>query len=299
VRAREVRPGQRCGWCIAGTAEDATRDPGCAPPQVFDFKPVLWGPRYGEIQELPTYPGDSIGATTATNDRGQVVGGSGTCGPPSFPAITHALLWQGGSRLDLGNHGGQFNNVPTAINNFGQVVGWSDLPGDTTTHAFLWQKGVMSDLGTLPGDASSTAMAINIKGQIAGSSCDPSGACRAFLWQDGKMTDLNAITDVNTSEGPFELVNANGINARGEIVGFGVYPSTDQGRAYAALPFGGLPASNQGFTGAPRAAHDARPHQAAPCTNRHRLLHRAPTLRLFGSRFMTPRSPTDPQSLRR
>jgi probable HAF family extracellular repeat protein len=224
---------------VVGMAEDAFHDPTCTAPQVFDWKPVIWGPRYGEIRELPQYPGDSIGAVSAVNDRGQTVGGSGSCGPPTFNAIAHALLWQGSSITNLGSLGGQFNNLPTAINNLGQVVGWSDLPGDTLSsgipHAFLWQNGVMTDLGTLPGDASSFAYAINDLGQVVGQSCNKSENCRAFLWQNGTMTDVNTITNLNTRSGAFELFEAEGINDLGEIVGFGVYPD-GQGQAFAAIP---------------------------------------------------------------
>jgi probable HAF family extracellular repeat protein len=53
------------------------------------------------------------------------------------------------------------------------VVGFSDLPGDTTGHAFLWQNGVMTDLNTLiPADSPlfliEAAGTINSRGQIAG-----------------------------------------------------------------------------------------------------------------------------------
>src|SRR6266566_2946406 len=79
------------------------------------------------------------------------------------------------------------------INNRGQVVGQSDLPGDTTHHAFLWQNGVMTDLGTLPGIPGSLANGINNKGQVVGFSDDFSGNTVALLWQNGVMTDLNTL----------------------------------------------------------------------------------------------------------
>ena len=48
------------------------------------------------------------------------------------------MLWQRGTPIDLGNLGGVTNNFAFAINNRGQVIGQSDLPGDTAAHAFLW-----------------------------------------------------------------------------------------------------------------------------------------------------------------
>jgi probable HAF family extracellular repeat protein len=68
------------------------------------------------------------------------------------------------------------NNIALAINNRGQIVGESDLPGDTATHAFLWQNGVMTDLGTLPGDAISAQTTLTTK---AGSWASP--ATRASI----------------------------------------------------------------------------------------------------------------------
>jgi probable HAF family extracellular repeat protein len=121
---------------VVGFAENNTRDPKCIPPQVLDFEAVIWGPKQGEIQELPPFPGDSIAGATAINDSGQVVGGSGFCGPASPAVSRHAVLWQKGSVIDLGSLGGAVGNDAFAINDRGQVVGVSDLPGDATAHAF-------------------------------------------------------------------------------------------------------------------------------------------------------------------
>src|SRR5713101_1665555 len=68
------RLGQIVGW-----AETAVHDPTCIAPQVLQFEAVIWGPRGDEIQQLPPLPGDPDSAATAINDRGQIVGISGTC----------------------------------------------------------------------------------------------------------------------------------------------------------------------------------------------------------------------------
>jgi probable HAF family extracellular repeat protein len=220
---------------VAGIAETSTQDPNCIAPQVLDYRAVIWG-NEGEIQKLRLLPGDTVAGATAINDRGQAVGGSGVCIPIS--ALAHAVLWQNGSVTNLGSLGGALNNTALAINNHGQVVGDSDLPGDTTTHAFLWTKARgMRDLGTVSGDFASFPYAINSKGQVVGDSCDESGNCRAFLWQDGVMTDLNTLIPPNSS---LYLLVGNNINDEGEIAALACVISngacTGETRAVLVIP---------------------------------------------------------------
>jgi probable HAF family extracellular repeat protein len=244
---------------VVGTAETATVERACRPhhlldccvrPQVLDCEAVVWRPRVGEISELPPYPGDLVGLAAAINDEGQVVGQSGSCTTPLAAASNqHAMLWQDGVPSDLGTLGGVTNNAALAINNWGQIVGFSDLPGDSTGHAFIWQHGVMSDIGTLPGAGCpamclSSAWGINDAGQVVGQSCDENGDCRAFLWQDGVMRDLNAITDRNTPEGSFDLIGAQGINSRGAIAGEAANPSAGEAVGFTALPCDSSPATD-------------------------------------------------------
>lgn len=217
---------------IAGTAEVAEPDPSCVPPQVLDWKPVVWGTR-GEIQQFRVFPGDSVGGVLAINDVGQAVGGSGMCGPVSPTASVHPLLWQGHTVVYLGGFGGAMGNLAFDINNRRQVVGFSDLPGDTTTHAFLWQNGKMTDLGTLAGDFASFAFGINDRGQVVGQSCDINFNCRAFIWQDGVMSDLNSLI---TPHSALYLMLAESINAAGEITGIAFNQATGGVPAFVAIP---------------------------------------------------------------
>ena len=219
---------------VVGFAENTTPDPTCVAPQVLHFKPVLW--EKGQIQELPTFPGDPDGVALVINDNGQAAGASGNCHKDSPEEDFHALLWTHGTVIDLGNLGGTMNNLSQDINNQGQVVGFSNLPGDTTTHAFFWQNGVMTDLGTLPGDFSSFAAGINGKGQVVGTSLDSSGNPRAFLRQGGVMTDLNTLIPAGS---PLFLLAAFSINSRGEIVGDALQISTGEVHGYLATPVPG------------------------------------------------------------
>ncbi|HJX29017.1 MAG TPA: hypothetical protein VJ885_13985 [Thermoanaerobaculia bacterium] len=226
--------GQVVGW-----AENTVQDPTCVPPQVLQFRPVVWEPRKNQIQELPPLPGDTSGAATAINDRGQVVGISGTCDQAvgRFTAA-HAVLWDRGRVIDLGNLGAMMWNTPTAINQRGDVAGFASLPSDDVDNpplrAFLWtRRDGIQDLGTLPGDVSSQANGLNDKGQVVGVSCDAAGSCRGFLWEDGVMKDLNTLVAPGFSG---LLTNAQDINDRGVITGRAFDPETGERPAFTATP---------------------------------------------------------------
>jgi len=230
---------QMNSWgAIAGYAENKTKDPHCPKPQEFEFKPVIWLQDW--ILALPT-GNDPEGIAYGINEWGQVVGGSGTCA--AFNTISlypfqpvHALLWENGIATDLGTLGGKLNNFAEAINNNGEVIGGSDLSGDTTSHAFLWTpaKKKMEDLGTLKGDAWSIAIGINDAGQVVGVSANADfSVVRAFVRQNGKLVDLNTLVSGKTS---LFLETACRITTSGEIDGIAFDPKTGDIHAYLAKP---------------------------------------------------------------
>ena len=257
---------------IVGVAENSIQDPNCIPPQVLDYEAVFWDSKTGVIHELPAFSSDSVAVATAINDRSQVVGASGICGtgPGTGPIFMHALLWQKSSVTDLGSLGGAFNNVTYAINNRGQVVGVSDLQGDSTAHAFIWQNGVITDLGTLLGDFSSAALGINNKGQVVGLSCDQTGNCRAFLWQNGVMTDINDLTAPGSS---LYLVVGQDVNDRSEIVAQAFDQSSGEVLASLATPCNGNCWNGSEAATAALSATGERPKVTLPEYVRN-LLHR-------------------------
>lgn len=227
---------------VAGNVENAVLDATClglGTAQKFQEKPVIW--KNGQVYELPTHPGDPDGWTFGINDDGQVVGASGGCSTLNSQTgvnvlSRHALLWDKSEVTDLGNLGGTGavgpGNVALGLNNRGQVIGVSDLPGDTTYHGFVWTKDSgMKGLGTLSGDISSVALGINDEGAMVGASFDVDGNPRAFLRRDGVMTDLNRLISADAT---LYLLFAHGINSYGEIVGFGLDTSTGNVHAYLA-----------------------------------------------------------------
>jgi len=109
---------------------------------------------------------------TAINDLGQIVGYDTNAQP-------HAFLWSRSTGLqDLGTLGGCCSQA-TAINNSGQVVGWSFPPNGSPAHPFVWTaEGGMHDLG-FPGEA----YAINNAGQAVGF-YSAGTQSHAFLWSE-------------------------------------------------------------------------------------------------------------------
>src|SRR6476619_7304740 len=102
---------------VVGWAENGVHDPSCCCTQVLQFRPAMWtlGPP-DQIHALPLIPGDTSGAATAINDRGQIVGISGTC-DQAVGRLTaaHAVLWDDGHPADLGTFPAAWWNTPTAI----------------------------------------------------------------------------------------------------------------------------------------------------------------------------------------
>jgi probable HAF family extracellular repeat protein len=224
-----------------GMAETDTLDSTCPSggAQKLEFKPVLW--QSGAIRQLPTYPGDPDGNAHAINDNGQLVGGSGVCAAFNTLWLTnlqplHALLWEGGKAIDLGNLGGTGYGdgiMALNLNNHGQVIGSSDLQGDANFHGFLWTKqSGMQDLGTLPGDVNSAAIGINDSGQIVGVSLDASFNARGFIRQGQELIDLNTLVPGGS---PLYLITACSINAAGEIIGIAI-DNSGNFHGYLATP---------------------------------------------------------------
>jgi probable HAF family extracellular repeat protein len=155
------------------------------------------------------------------NALGQVVGGSSL----SDGTTWHAYRTAPDAPInpatdDLGGLGGDFSQA-LAINDLGQVVGSGNRLPNGVEHAFRTAPGAMinpltDDLGTL--GLASRATDINNAGVAIGSSEISANVWHAFVSFPGEpMADLNALL-VNPIPGAV-LVNANGLNDSGQIVG--------------------------------------------------------------------------------
>jgi probable HAF family extracellular repeat protein len=193
----------------------------------------LW--RQGVMTDLGTL-GGATSSGNGINASHQVAGYSNVITlDPTNPGAQeiHALLWSGGTLSDLGTLGTGPDSDALAINDPGQVTGWTtiDTGFDPETfgpdyYAFLWQHGVMTNLGTLPGGNYSQGNDLNNRGQVAGYSetgtLDPADAScgnpptfhevHAALWQTGMVSDLPPFAG-----DPDAL--AFGLNNQGQVVG--------------------------------------------------------------------------------
>jgi probable HAF family extracellular repeat protein len=132
-------------------------------------------------------------------------------------ANANARAWIGGAPVDMVGFPGSLASVGFAINNAGQVAGYSYLPNFTFTHAALWPAvgSAPMDLGAL-GGISSVARDINNRGDVVGSwtkgvTDTENSSSHAALWRDGAASDLSFPGEANST--------AIGINDEGVIVG--------------------------------------------------------------------------------
>lgn len=169
---------------------------------------ILW--ENGKVTHL----GRLVNSTRATalNNRGQIVG---TSGSGMFSAMeernVRAFVWQNGRMRDLGSQQTGSQYYATGINDMGQVIGTS------YRHPLLWQNGHRTYLPKLIKDPPYTLFfcetaGINNRGQSVGYSQNSNGETRAVLWQNGHILDLGGVGGHDAK--------AVAINDQGQIVGY-------------------------------------------------------------------------------
>jgi probable HAF family extracellular repeat protein len=159
-----------------------------------------------------------IGSPTDINNAEQIVGSYQYYRESN---IHYAFIYQNGVHTDLGTLGGLTANA-TAINDAGQVIGYSQTSNRKVIHGFIYENGVMKDLGTLGGTYINVG-GINNAGQVVGSSAFTGDAdISAFIYQNGIMTDLNSFVDA----ADWHITAAYDINDKQQIIGYGCSIST-------------------------------------------------------------------------
>jgi probable HAF family extracellular repeat protein len=183
-----------------------------------------------KIKNLGALPKGIFTAALDINDAGEIVGESVFGYGPPF--TSHGFQWTSASGMkDLGTLYGGDTSIANAINSSGVIAGQSNAESFLTAwHAVKWtSSGEISDIGTLPGGTYSIAFGINDSSQIVGYGNISDNAAHAMLWSESAgMQDLNNLIPANSG---WVLINANAINASGQITGYG----TKNGHNHAFL----------------------------------------------------------------
>jgi probable HAF family extracellular repeat protein len=190
---------------VAGFAANAIPDP------IFGQQLRAFRWQDGVMQDLGTLGTGADAIAITMNEAGQIVGISFTNAVP----VTDPFLWENGKMTDLGGLGGTASDVFEGpwMNERGQVVGDSNVPGDLYFHPYLWTKtGPMQDLGTLGGNYGAATW-VNNGGEVIGWATNAGDhALLAFLWKKGKMINLGTV-DGDACSTPW------GLNEKHQVVG--------------------------------------------------------------------------------
>lgn len=201
--------GSGIGWAINQQGQVAG---GSNAPGELGYVPTLWtaqGTPVG-LGFLSDRPGLSV--AYGLNDRGQAVGSD---------IFDRAIVWNGTQATALPSLNG-LSAQAAAINNAGQIVGWSMSPDTFGFHATLWQDGQPTHLRSL-GGPNSFANDINESGLVAGSA-ESATRTEATIWRDGVVHGLG------TWYGQHSF--AQGLNDLGHVVGADMDP---QGASHAFI----------------------------------------------------------------
>ncbi|MGZ9710448.1 PEP-CTERM sorting domain-containing protein [Glaciimonas sp. GNP009] len=154
------------------------------------------------------------GVADAINNVGQVAGYSMDS---NYNAT--ATVWNGTTATSLGK------GVVRAINNAGQMAGFSGSDWVSGT-ATIWNGTTATSLG------SGIAYAINNVGQVVGQSYD---TYAATLWNGTTATNLNSFLTTSEINAGWTLVEADGINDSGSIVGQAHNNLTNEAHAFSLI----------------------------------------------------------------
>ena len=173
------------------------------------------------LLDLGTLPGGTTSEALGVNDAGLVVGYSRVPSTYTTGYAERAFRWTpGGGMEELGTLSSEVGwdwARAAAVNDAGQIVGWSNAPS-RYQHATLWTAtGGPYDLGGLT-SRGSLATAINASGQVAGFGESVAGPLHAFLWTPSTPNGTTGtIVDLGTLGGAASWADA--LNDAGTVVG--------------------------------------------------------------------------------
>ena len=178
----------------------------------------------GTVSPLPLLSPGATGIAYDINNNSEVVGLTYFPDSQSY----RAAVWRNGGIEQIGTLPGDISSFPQAINDAGQVVGYS-INSARKWRAFLWENGVIRDLG-IPNDPQSFALGFNNAGQVVGGfqSTIPSNNS-PFIWQNGVLNDLSPVL----SAGNCSIYD---INDAGQMIANCVNFNTASGGIYRLTP---------------------------------------------------------------
>lgn len=160
----------------------------------------------GQLQDLGTL-GGNFSAAYGINDRGEVVGVSGTAG-----AGRQSFIYRNGTMQALG--GLHADYLAFDINDSGQVLANSS---SSQFNAVLWEDGQLTEF-SMAGFGHSTVSALNSHGQVIGRMRRDGGwRDEGFLYSDGELTLLTSLV----GEPGWDIHEVEDINDAGQIVALG------------------------------------------------------------------------------
>jgi probable HAF family extracellular repeat protein len=191
----------------------------------LQFQPFLqFGPL---VRALDALPGDTYALAYRINERGVVMGSSGT----------RAVIWKRGRIQQLGLLPGASDSIAGGINERNDVSGEIRFNGGSDSVAVIWRDdGEIVQLPSLFTGAFSRARAVSIndRGQLVGDNQSSDGGTAAVLWQNGMVYDLNDLIRADDPLRPFvRVISTLVINNRGQILVTG----TDSRLSVGQLPY--------------------------------------------------------------
>jgi probable HAF family extracellular repeat protein len=204
----------------------------------------LWA-RFGGMRDLGTLPGGTSSSAAAINDLGVVAGTANGKGTVTFldstlacSDLTQPFTWTISNGME-----GLGSALPTNQDSFwaenacavpffalgnnlpGQVVGYN---GELASFqwAFAWAPRHGFTVEPFGSFAPTSANAVSNTGQVVGQYSDSGGSGHAWSIKHGTMTDIGTLSPVPD---PFFIFrsSANGVNDRGQIVGWSEDPASE------------------------------------------------------------------------
>ena len=177
----------------------------------------------------------TLGSPTGTDwwNSAQGINNSGAVTGTSYDSHGNffGFVWSNGKMTKMGTLGGPWSQA-YAINNKGQITGLA-YTKNGSAHGFIAKCATckLTDLGTITGSTSTVwGFGINDSGVVVGQTTF-AGTYHAFVYSGGKMKDLNKLIPAGSG---WVLIEADGINAAGQIVGLGMHKG--QEHAYLLTP---------------------------------------------------------------